>query len=219
VNALIKWIQKYEQSGVTLVANKVVLGVIRHLMTIGGGYFINQGVMDKSQEEAAIAAVVTLLGVAWSVLVKLSAEQTTDDDAKRTGVVGLVMALIMVGSLMLVSGCATTANDVAMAKIAADTAANYYAQPNNATYMEFEGSNVTFSITGASKLTFSGPIPTKSIYPREEGTLKTVVDGVTDITKTAALGVFGVQAVKAVRAQQPTVVTTEKLVPVTGATP
>ena len=216
MNGLIRWVQKYEQSGVTLVANKVVLGLIRHLLTLGGGFFINQGVMDKSQMETAIAAVITLIGVIWSVAVKMSAKQPADSVQKTA-----FLPMVILGCLMLLftSGCATTANDVAMAKIAAGTASDYYAQPNSATYMEFEGSNVTFSISGASKLVFSGPIPAKSIYPREEGALKTVVEGAQDIVKTATLGMVGVQAFKAVKAQKPTVVTTERLVPVEGAVP
>ena len=217
MNGLIRWVQKYEQSGVTLVANKVVLGLIRHLLTLGGGFFINQGVMDKSELETAIAAVITLIGVIWSVAVKMSAKQKADGGEQKPAV--MVMALITVGMLLFTSGCATTANDVAVAKIAAGTASDYYAQPNSATYMEFEGSNVTFSISGASKLVFSGPIPAKSIYPREEGALKTVVEGAQDIVKTATLGMVGVQAFKAVKAQKPTVVTTERLVPVEGAVP
>ena len=216
MNGLIRWVQKYEQSGVTLVANKVVLGLIRHLLTLGGGFFINQGVMDKSEMETAIAAVITLIGVIWSVAVKMSAKQPADSVQKTA-----FLPMVILGCLMLLftSGCATTANDVAMAKIAAGTASDYYAQPNSATYMEFEGSNVTFSISGASKLVFSGPIPAKSIYPREEGALKTVVEGAQDIVKTATLGMVGVQAFKAVKAQKPTVVTTERLVPVEGAVP
>jgi len=216
MNGLIRWVQKYEQSGVTLVANKIVLGLVRHLLTIGGGFFINQGVMDKSELETAIAAVITLIGVIWSVAVKMSAKQPADSVQKTA-----FLPMVVLGCLMLLftSGCATTANDVAMAKIAAGTASDYYAQPNSATYMEFEGSNVTFSISGASKLVFSGPIPAKSIYPREEGALKTVVEGAQDIVKTATLGMVGVQAFKAVKAQKPTVVTTERLVPVEGAVP
>jgi hypothetical protein len=47
--------------------------------------------------------------------------------------------------------------------------------------------------------------------------LKQVLDGAGDIAKTAALGLVGYQGVKALRPQSPTVVTTEKLVPVVGA--
>jgi hypothetical protein len=131
-----------------------------------------------------------------------------------------MMMLALAGLLgLMAGGCATSANDVAMARIAADTANNYYNQPNKADYMVMEGENLEWTIKGATKVTFSGPIPTKSIYPREEGTLKQVMDGAGDIAKTAALGIVGYQGVKALKAQQPTVVTTEKLVPVEGAIP
>ncbi len=116
-----------------------------------------------------------------------------------------------------VSGCATSSTDVQMAQVAYQTAAAYYNQPNSAEYMEMEGSNLVWSITGATRIKMSGPIPTKSIYPREEGTLKQVMDGTADIAKTVALGVVGYQGVRALKSQSPTVVTTEKLVPVAGA--
>jgi hypothetical protein len=94
MNGLIRWVQKYEQSGLTLVANKIVLGLVRHLLTIGGGFFINQGVMDNNDQETAIAAIVTLIGVAWSVLVKMSAKGF----GGQAAVVALLICLVGVGS-------------------------------------------------------------------------------------------------------------------------
>jgi len=72
--------------------------------------------------------------------------------------------------------------------------------------MEFEGSNVTFSVTGASKLVFSGPIPTKSVYPREEGALQKVVTGATDLAKVAGLTYVGAKLATAPKTVEPTVV-------------
>jgi hypothetical protein len=183
---------------------------MRAVLASVGGMLGAAGYSNSSDWAQVSGAILVLVAAVWSIIEKKKIELPPTAG---------VIAFLMLGSLLMCSGCSTTANDVAMAKIAADTASNYYTQPNSATYMEFEGSNVTFSVTGASKLVFSGPIPTKSIYPREEGTLKTVVDGVADITKTAAMGIVGVQAFKSIKAQQPTVVTTEKLVPVTGAVP
>ncbi len=103
MNGLIRWVQAYEQSGVTLVANKVVLGLIRHLLTIGGGIFISQGVMNKSDEEAAIGAIITLVGVAWSMLLKLSAkEKTAPGDLKSTS--GEIILALLVGASVIAAG-------------------------------------------------------------------------------------------------------------------
>lgn len=227
MNWIIRMVQGLEQSGLKLVVDKIGFGLVRHLMTVAGGFFISRGVMDDNQVETAVAAVITLLGVAWSVLVKMSMQQRPENKTVVSGPVnpaakdvlrqaGLII-LVAVLPLIVGSGCATSANDVAMARIAADTAQSYYEQPNNATYMEFEGSNVSFSITGASRLVFSGPIPTKSIYPREEGALSKTISGVTDIAKVAGLTYVGAKLASAPRSVEPKVVTTEKLVPVTGA--
>lgn len=218
MNVLIRWVQKYEQSGLTLVANKIVLGLVRHLLTVGGGFFINQGVMDKNEQETAIAAVITLIGVAWSVMVKMSAKQAADAGQKAA----MVMMVLLLLTCLMVSGCATTPNDVALARVAADTAMGYYNQPNTAPTMELEGTNLEWSIKGATKITLLCPLPSKSIYPRDQGTLQTLLNGAGEIAKTAAMGVVGYQGVKALQAtatKAPTVVTTEKLVPIEGAVP
>lgn len=103
MNGLIRWVQKYEQSGLTLVANKVVLGLIRHLLTIGGGFYINQGVMDNNDQETAIAAVITLIGVAWSVMVKMSAKQTQEATGLQSKSGEIVLALL-VGVAVITAG-------------------------------------------------------------------------------------------------------------------
>jgi hypothetical protein len=189
----------------------IVFGIIRAVLASLGGVVGGAGYANESDWAQVSGAIMVLVAAIWSIIEKRK--------ISLPPAAGVMVAFVLISGLLLCGGCSTTANDVAMARIAADTASNYYSQPNSATYMEFEGSNVTFSVTGASKLVFSGPIPTKSIYPREEGALKTVIEGVTDVAKTAAMGIVGVQAFKAVKAQKPTVVTTEKLVPVEGAIP
>lgn len=188
-----------------------VMGIIRAVLAAMGGVLGGTGFANSSDWAQISGAIVVLVAAIWSVIEKRKIQLPP--------MAGTVMALIMIGGLALCSGCATTANDVAMAKIAADTASNYYQQPNSADYMVMEGTNLEWTIKGATRLVFSGPIPAKSIYPREEGTLKQVLDGAGDIAKTVTLGAVGMQGVKALKAQAPTVVTTEKLVPVEGAIP
>ena len=47
-----------------------VLGVIRHLLTIGGGVLVAKGGIDTIGLENAVGAIVTLIGLVWSVLAK-----------------------------------------------------------------------------------------------------------------------------------------------------
>ena len=103
MNGLIRWVQKYEQSGLTLVANKIVLGLVRHVLTIGGGFFINQGVMDNNEQETAIAAIITLIGVAWSVMVKMSAKENGDDSVMKAKSGEIILALL-VGASVIAAG-------------------------------------------------------------------------------------------------------------------
>ena len=43
-----------------------MFGLIRHFMTIFGGYFVAQGMIDDSLLQTLIAAVIGVLGVIWS---------------------------------------------------------------------------------------------------------------------------------------------------------
>lgn len=50
-----------------------ILGILRHALTFGGGYLASTGLASSSEIEGGIGAVVTLVGVIWSILQKRSA--------------------------------------------------------------------------------------------------------------------------------------------------
>lgn len=52
---------------------EAVLGIVRHILTFGGGYIAAKGIADQALVNEAIAALVTLIGVAWSVANKKAA--------------------------------------------------------------------------------------------------------------------------------------------------
>jgi hypothetical protein len=45
-------------------------GIVRHGLTAVGGYFVATGALDTETMETAIGAIVTLVGVAWSIWAK-----------------------------------------------------------------------------------------------------------------------------------------------------
>lgn len=45
-------------------------GIIRHLLTAGGGVFVSKGILDASQIDVVVGAVIAIFGVAWSVFDK-----------------------------------------------------------------------------------------------------------------------------------------------------
>ena len=47
-----------------------ISGIIRHAMTFGGGFLIDKDLTNVTEWESAVAAVVTLIGVAWSIYEK-----------------------------------------------------------------------------------------------------------------------------------------------------
>lgn len=48
----------------------MVLGIARHLLTAGGGALVAQGTLDAATAQTAVGALVTLVGVGWSVYEK-----------------------------------------------------------------------------------------------------------------------------------------------------
>ena len=45
---------------------ETISGVIRHILTFGGGYLVAKGKIDTVTMENAVAAIITLGGVFWS---------------------------------------------------------------------------------------------------------------------------------------------------------
>lgn len=48
----------------------MILGLIRHVLTYGGGYLTAQGLASDSEITAGVSAVITLVGLAWSIIDK-----------------------------------------------------------------------------------------------------------------------------------------------------
>ncbi len=47
-----------------------ILAIIRHLLTFGGGLLSAKGLTDSGEVEAASGALITLVGVVWSIFEK-----------------------------------------------------------------------------------------------------------------------------------------------------
>lgn len=51
---------------------EVILGLVRHILTFGGGFIVAQGLVDQSMLSDGIGALMTILGIAWSAYDKKS---------------------------------------------------------------------------------------------------------------------------------------------------
>ncbi len=49
---------------------ETILGLIRHVLTFGGGILASKGILATSDVELAVGAAVTLIGIVWSALSK-----------------------------------------------------------------------------------------------------------------------------------------------------
>ena len=51
----------------------MIQGIVRHILTFGGGFLVTNGTLGQSDMEAGVGAIVTLAGIAWSVFAKKKA--------------------------------------------------------------------------------------------------------------------------------------------------
>lgn len=49
---------------------EVILGLVRHVLTAAGGAVVGNGLLAADEVTAAVGAIVTILGLVWSVLDK-----------------------------------------------------------------------------------------------------------------------------------------------------
>lgn len=49
---------------------EVLGGIVRHVLTGVGGYFVATGLIDVGTMEVAVGAIVALVGIVWSVWAK-----------------------------------------------------------------------------------------------------------------------------------------------------
>ncbi len=56
------------------MSKEMVAGLIRHLLTFGGGWMVAKGFFDEATMNEVVGAVITILGAAWSVYQKRQAQ-------------------------------------------------------------------------------------------------------------------------------------------------
>ena len=83
------------------------------------------------------------------------------------------------------SGCATKPVSVN------DWAADYYKQANTAEILHVEGTNISFTMSGATKLVLSTPTLPKQMMPRDVTWMDSLMDGVKTIAPWVAVGYLG----------------------------
>jgi len=47
-----------------------ILGILRHVLTFGGGILVTKGIFDEAIASEIIGSVLTLVGAVWSVVDK-----------------------------------------------------------------------------------------------------------------------------------------------------
>ena len=51
---------------------ETVLGIVRHVLTFGGGFLVTKGVADAGEVTELVGALAAVIGVVWSIHSKRS---------------------------------------------------------------------------------------------------------------------------------------------------
>jgi hypothetical protein len=50
---------------------EIALGLLRHILTLVGGYYVAQGKLDPTDSSTIVGAVTSLVGAGWSIKHKI----------------------------------------------------------------------------------------------------------------------------------------------------
>jgi hypothetical protein len=53
------------------MSKDVVLSLVRHALTFGGGYLVSKGIIDQEQLIEGIGAISSIIAITWSVRLKI----------------------------------------------------------------------------------------------------------------------------------------------------
>lgn len=188
------------------------LGILRHVLTCIGGILVTLGKINDGQAQEIIGVIMVIAPTVWSVVSKNKGGSVPPDPKGDAAMKKAMEAACFVAALCaaaLTTGCATSANDVELAKVRATMAQNYYQQDNTAPIIHAVGTNVSLTISGATELTLSTPTIPKSIYPRDAGTIESIINGVKDVVPWAVAGYVGGKMATQPRTVAPEVVRPE----------
>lgn len=61
---------------------ELVFGIIRHILTFLGGFLILKGYVEESFVEEAIGSVTTVVGLIWSLVIKIKTDKNEKKESK-----------------------------------------------------------------------------------------------------------------------------------------
>lgn len=59
----------------------IILGLVRHVLTLIGGYYVAKGKVDQDTANTAIGSISALIGIAWSIQHKVSSSDGSTPSA------------------------------------------------------------------------------------------------------------------------------------------
>jgi hypothetical protein len=62
------------EKNLTKTQDTVLNGIVRHLLTAGGGALVTKGILGEGDLELAIGAIIAIAGVIWSAIAKKKKE-------------------------------------------------------------------------------------------------------------------------------------------------
>lgn len=64
---------------------EIIALLIRHMLTMYAGTLIEKGVVDPTQADAGVGAVLALFAIAWSIVQKIQQKKKNGNDQATVG--------------------------------------------------------------------------------------------------------------------------------------
>lgn len=65
-----------------MLSQEQIFGILRHILTAAGGALVAKGAIDEATLMEGVGAVITLVGVVWSYIVKKNAPEVVAEEAQ-----------------------------------------------------------------------------------------------------------------------------------------
>lgn len=126
-----------------------ILGIVRHVLTFGGGAVAAKGYGDSADMEQIVGAVLTIIGVVWSIVDKRGRASTPTPTAGKVALFGL--AGLVAGALVM-AGCQSARLEPggAYAPLPTTNVVTGVVTPANAPDMAFYATDAAYSLAYAS---------------------------------------------------------------------
>lgn len=167
-------------------SREAVMGIVRHGLTIAGGWLVSQGWLSASQTEQLTGIALAILGIAWSLVRKWRRSRAAAPAGPARGLLMLLATLLslMVGCASITPDQLTRVETLTRNAIQTGATAALVARPQSRPILEGVLTNVEASVANG-RITATALVGFVKALPIDANTLR-IVNGVAIVWDAAS---------------------------------